>query len=286
VHVADLQKSYAKSGLITQFRLGLTHNGFRRAVQDILDGAQHYGLWGTLGFQDIRHRYRRSIIGPFWLTISMGVMVGALGLLYGTIFKQQMNDYLPYLAAGFVVWGLISSLILEGSTAFIAAEGLIKQLSAPLSIYVYRVAWSHLIIFFHNIWIVLLVLLWYGKNPGWAALLVFPALVLVLANGLWMGLLFGLLSSRFRDIPQIIASIVQVTFFMTPIIWKPSMIPGRALIIDLNPFYYLVEIVRRPILGSVPDPGMWLGVLLITLIGWSIALFFYTIYRWRLAYWV
>jgi ABC-type polysaccharide/polyol phosphate export permease len=286
VQIADIQTTSPKLGVLTQFRLGLTHTSFRRAVDDILDGARRYGLWGTMGLQDIRHRYRRSVIGPFWLTISMGIMVGALGLLYGTIFKQEMHDYLPYLAGGFVVWGLISSLILEGANAFIAGEGLIKQLSAPLSIYVYRVAWSHLIIFFHNIWIVFIAMLWYGKSPGWSLMLVFPALVLVLMNGLWMGLLFGLLSARFRDIPQIIASVVQVMFFLTPIIWKPSMIPGRPLILDLNPFYYFVEIVRKPILGTVPDIGMWLGLLLITVVGWGIALFFYTIYRWRLAYWV
>jgi ABC-2 type transport system permease protein len=286
MHTLDLGKTYPKLGLLSQFRLGLNRRGFGRAIRDILSGAQHYGLWGTMGLQDIRHRYRRSIIGPFWLTISMGVMVGSLGLLYGTIFRQQMDDYLPYLSAGFVVWGLISSLVLDGASAFISGEGLIKQLPAPLSIYVYRVAWTHLIIFFHNVWIVFIVLIWYGKNPGWTALVAFPALALVLLNGLWMGLLFGLLSSRFRDIPQIIASIVQVMFFLTPIIWQPSMIPGRALILDLNPFYYFVELVRRPLIGSLPDAGMWMSAFLITILGWSAALFFYTIYRWRLAYWV
>jgi len=272
--------------LAAQLRAGLTAHSFLRAVSDIWSGWQRYTLWGTMGFQDIRQRYRRSVIGPFWLTISMGIMVGALGFLYGTIFKQEMHDYLPYLCAGFVIWGLISNLVLEGTGAFIVGEGLIKQLAAPLSVHVYRVAWSNLIIFFHNIWIFFIVALWYGKNPGWVVLLSIPALVVVVINGVWMGLLFGLLSARFRDIPQIVASVVQVMFFVTPIIWRPDMLPGRAFILDLNPFYYLVQLIRAPLLGHVPDARIWFGVLLITVAGWGVALLFYTVYRWRLAYWV
>jgi len=272
--------------LATQLRTGLSACNLRRAVSDLWDGCRRYALWGTMGFQDIRRRYRRSVLGPFWITISMGVMIGALGLLYGTIFNQKMDDYLPYLSSGFVIWGLISSMVLDGAGAFIVGEGLIKQLAAPLSIHVYRVVWAQLIIFAHNIWIFFVVLLCYGKNPGWVLVLGVPSLALVLINGVWMGLLFGLLSTRFRDIPQIVASIVQVMFFMTPIIWKPHMLPGRALILHLNPFYYLVEVVRAPLLGHAPDGRLWLGVLLITVLGWGVALLFYTVYRWRLAYWV
>jgi ABC-2 type transport system permease protein len=197
-----------------------------------------------------------------------------------------LNDYLPYLASGFVIWGLISSLVQDGSAAFITGEGLIRQLAAPLSIHVYRVACSNFLIFMHNVWIVFVVLLWYGKNPSWPVLLVIPAIALVLVNGLWMGLLLGLLSARFRDIPQIVASIVQVMFFLTPIIWKPHMIAGRPAILHLNPFYYLVEVVRGPLLGYLPAAEIWVGVALISVFGWGLALFFYTIYRWRLAYWV
>ena len=272
--------------LIAQLHHGLSRSNLRRAVDDIWKGWRRRPLWGSMGLQDIRQRYRRSIIGPFWLTISMGVMVGALGLLYGTIFKQPMDEYLPYLSSGFVVWGLISSLVLDGTRAFIAGEFLIKQLTAPLSIHVYRVVWSNLIILLHNIWIFAVVALWYGKNPGWVVFLSIPGTILVLINGVWMGLLFGLLSARFRDIPQIIASVIQVMFFLTPIIWRPEMVPKRALILDANPFYYLVEIVRAPLLGEAPTATMWFAVLLITVLGWCLALVFYTVYRWRLAYWV
>lgn len=272
--------------LIAQFRLGLTRGQFRKAILDITQGWKRRALWGTIGMQEIRKRYRRSVIGPFWLTISLGIMVGALGTLYGGLFNQPMDVYLPHMASGFIVWGFISSIVLDGTRAFIEAEDLIRQLSAPLSVHVYSVLWSNLVILAHNIWVYVFVALWFQKNPGWIAFLSIPAIGLVLLNGLWMGLLFGLLSARFRDIPQIIASLVQVIFFITPIIWQPEMLKGRTMILDWNPFYHLVEIVRGPLMGTPPSAENWGAVLIITVFGWGLALMFYTVYRWRLAYWV
>ena len=283
-------ETYSKSppsvGILGQLVLGINQRNFCKAKTDIVQGWRRKSLWGTMGLQEIRQRYRRSKIGPFWLTLSMGIMVLALGTLYGTIFGQELSDYLPYLSAGFVIWGLISGVILDGVSAFIQGEGLIKQLPAPLSIHIYRAAWTNLIIFAHNIVIFLLVSLWYGKYPGWTILLVPPAIMVILLNGVWIGLLFGLLSARFRDIPQIVGSVVQVMFFITPVIWKMEMLPGRALLLDLNPFYYLVEIVRSPLMGNPPSLQVILGAVLITIMGWAIAMLFYTALRWRLPYWV
>ena len=283
-------ETYSKSppsvGILGQLVLGINQRNFCKAKTDIVQGWRRKSLWGTMGLQEIRQRYRRSKIGPFWLTLSMGIMVLALGTLYGTIFGQELSDYLPYLSAGFVIWGLISGVILDGVGAFIQSEGLIKQLPAPLSIHIYRAAWTNLIIFGHNIVIFLLVSLWYGKYPSWTILLVPPAIMVILLNGVWIGLLFGLLSARFRDIPQIVGSVVQVMFFITPVIWKMEMLPGRALLLDLNPFYYLVEIVRSPLMGNPPSFQVILGAVLITIMGWAIAMLFYTALRWRLPYWV
>jgi len=181
--------------------------------------------------------------------------------------------------------GVISGLILDGTRVFIDSERFIRQITAPVSIYVYRENWSNLIIFFHNIWIFVAIAVWFGLNPGWSVLLVIPALALILMNGMWVGILLGLFGVRFRDVPLIVASIVQVMFFITPIIWKPDMLPGRALILELNPFYHLVEIVRSPLLGHAPSLDSWVAVLAITVFGWLVTIFFYSAYRWRIAYW-
>lgn len=283
----DVSKSSPPvAGLLAQLAHGLTWRNFHKARDDIVKGWHRRALWGNMGMQEIRQRYRRSRIGPFWITISMGIMVLAMGTLYGTIFGQELSEYLPYLAAGFVIWGLISGMVLDGVRAFIQVEGLIKQLPAPLSIYVFRVVWTNLIIFAHNVVIYFLVSLWYGKYPNWNLILVIPGVLIILLNGVWIGLLLGLLSARFRDIPQIVASIVQVMFFITPVMWRQAMLPSRALILDANPFYYLVEVVRAPLMGMLPSSQIFAGAVIITLLGWALALLFYTALRWRLPYWV
>jgi ABC-2 type transport system permease protein/lipopolysaccharide transport system permease protein len=272
--------------LFEQLRAGMNARNRRLAVADLVGGLRRAPLWLVMGSQEIRQRYRRSRIGPFWITLSMGVTVAALGVLYGALFQQPLHDYLPYLASGFVVWGLIAGLITDGSKAFIDSEGLIRQLSAPLSIYVYRELWSNLLVFVHNLLVYVVVVLIFQNIPGPVVLLAIPGAAMLLLNGAWLGLLLGLISARFRDVPQILASIVQVMFFMTPILWKAEMLPERALLLDGNPLYHLLEIVRAPLLGSLPSADSWLFVTALALSGWAVALLGYTVYRWRIAYWV
>ena len=255
------------------------------AVRDIVQGARTRHIWALLGWQDIRRRYRRSVLGPFWLTISMGVLVGALGTLYGVLLRVELADYAPFLALGFIVWTLISSVITDGCNAFISAEGIIKHVGLPFSVHVYRLLWRNLLILCHNSAVFVIVAAIFGVWPGWAGLLAVPGLALLCLNGLWAGLLLGIVSARFRDVPPIVASVVRILFFVTPIIWMPELMPGRAFVLDFNPFYHLVEIVRTPLLGKVPGLGSWLVALGITVAGWIVAFEFFRRYRRRIAYW-
>ncbi|WPL10397.1 Teichoic acid translocation permease protein TagG [Thiorhodovibrio litoralis] len=272
--------------LINQFQGGLSLANLLKALADIRNGFLRVELWTTMGMQEILDRYRRSVLGPFWLTISLGVMVIGLGILYAGIFRQPVGDYLPYVAAGFTIWGLISGIVLDGSRCFIDGEPMIRQLPGPLSTYVFRAIWTNFMVFSHNIWVFVIAAVIFQVNPGWDVFLAIPGLLLVLFNGVWIGILLGLISARFRDVPQIIASVTQLAFFMTPIIWKPDMLSDRAFILDANPFYHLVEIIRGPLLGQAPALSQWLTVGVITILGWTVTLLFYTVYRWRIAYWV
>lgn len=272
--------------LSAQWRDGLRSENFRRAWRDIREGWRGRELWITIGLHDLRQRYRRSMLGPFWITLSMGIMIAALGLLYGKIFGLDLEEYLPYLASGFIIWAFISGLILDGCKSFIDSSRMIRQMAVPLSTFVYQVAWINLLILFHNIWIFVIVALVIGVNPGWQVFVVLPAIIILSLNGIALAIFFGLLSARFRDIPLIVASVIQVMFFITPVIWKPDMLPERALVLNLNPFYHMVEILRAPLLGYMPSIENWLAALFFTLASWVLAFSFYAIYRWRIAYWV
>ena len=216
----------------------------------------------------------------------MAVMVGSLGVLYAGLFRLEIANYLPFVALGLIIWTLVSGVIIEGCMSFVAGEGIIKQVNLPLSIHVYRMVWRNFIIFCHNIAIFGLVATFFAIWPGWVALLAIPGLVIISFNGVWAGLLLGLVSARFRDVPQIVISIVQLAFFLTPILWKPELLPNRVIVVDFNPFFHLVELVRAPLLGQFPEISSWLAALAITVLGWIVTFGLYARYRWRIPYWL
>jgi lipopolysaccharide transport system permease protein len=258
------------------------------ALGDIVAAARRLHLVGMLGWQDVRQRYRRSLLGPFWLTISMGVMIATIGLVFGQIFNSPVKVFLPFLAAGMILWGFMSMVIMEGCDAFIAAEGIIKQLPIPLFVHVLRMVWRNLLILAHNIVIFPLVLLAVGRPIGWMALISIPGLLLVTANLLWLALLLGVLCARYRDLSQIVSSLLQVLYFLTPIIWMPSSLPSRAgkYLLDWNPVNHLLSIMRSPLMNELPSQSDWFTSLAICLVGWLVTLIVYGRYRRRIAFWV
>jgi ABC-2 type transport system permease protein/lipopolysaccharide transport system permease protein len=257
-----------------------------KAWSDMIAGLASWRLWVRLGWNDILQRYRRSILGPFWLTASMAIMIVALGVLYAGLFNTPVEDFLPFLCVGLLVWTLLASFLVEGGTLFTGSESYIKQIRLPYSVYVYRSTWSKLVIFFHNLIIYFAVLLYFQIWPGTVGLLAIPGLIVVLINGALASLSIGIISARFRDVPPLITSIVQIVFFVTPIFWKPELLKGREYITDFNPFFHLLEIVRAPLLGSVPSAKSYLAVLLITLINIVITGAFFSRFRSRISYWV
>lgn len=257
-----------------------------RALLDIMQGARAVHLWGPLGWQDIRKRYRRSILGPFWLTISMGMLVGMLGMLYGALFQAEISRFMPFLALGFIFWTLISGMIADSCRIFINAQGIIEQIDLPLSVHVYRMVWHSLIVLSHNILIFVPIAVAFLLWPGWMGLLVLPGLALLCLNGVWAGLLLGLVSVRFRDVPPVVDSVMRIAFFVTPIIWMPEHLPERFHLHDWNPFYHFLELVRAPLLGAAPRLVSWLVVVGATCLGWAATIVMYSLFRRRIAYWV
>src|SRR5258707_8489528 len=265
---------------------GSKGNAAGKALTDLAAGITLWRLWARLGWNDILQRYRRSLLGPFWLTASMAIMVIALGVLYAELFNTPIHDFLPYLCVGLLVWNLVSSFLTEGGALFTGVESYIKQIRLPYSVYVFRSSWSKLIIFAHNFVIYFGILLYFQILPGAVALLAIPGLLLVLLNGAAATLFIGMVSARFRDVPQLINSVVQIVFFVTPIMWKPELLRSRTFIADFNPFYHFLEIVRAPLLGSLPSAKSYVAVLLITLINTVIVGAFFARFRSRISYWV
>jgi ABC-2 type transport system permease protein len=261
-------------------------SGVRQAMDDFIGGLEHWELWFTLGWHDVHQRYRRSVVGPFWLTISMGVMIGGLAYLYSGLFGQSLERYLPYVAVGIIVFSMITTIVTESSSVFIASSRAILQTKAPLSIYIYQMLWRTVLVFGHNMCIYLILLPFFDFKLGLVTLLALPGLFLNLVIGFWIAVIVGGLSARFRDVPPIVASVMQVAFFLTPVFWTPETLKGRDIFVNLNPFYYLLDIVRLPLLGQAPPASMWLVVIGFACAGGVVALLFFARYRTRIPYWV
>ncbi|GLB63776.1 ABC transporter permease [Dietzia sp. NCCP-2495] len=266
---------------------------FRRAVADLKQGLHQRELWLSLGWQDIKQRYRRSTLGPLWITIATGVMAVALGFLYSILFQIPLAEFLPHVTVGLIMWGFISGCIKEGSEVFIANEGLIKQLPSALSVHVYRLVWRQFLFLLHNlvIWVVLMIV--FPRPLGWELILSVVGLGVLMINGVWVSMLFGILATRFRDIAPLLDSMVQLLFYMTPIVWTTQTlyeqggeIADRARIAELNPLYHYLEIVRAPMLGESVAAYHWWIVLGCTAVGLLLAFVALRKFRSRVPYWV
>ncbi len=258
------------------------------ALDDLLMTMRQLRLVTVFGWQDIRQRYRRSVLGPFWITVTMAVMIGALGIVFGAVLNSPMSTYLPFLTIGLIMWTFMSSVVQEGCTAFTAVEGMIRQMPIPFFVYVLRMFWRNTIILAHNFVIFPFVCLILGKPIGWEALFVIPGFLLVSVNLLWVSVCAAVLCTRFRDFTQIVASILQVAFYVSPIIWMPTALPGRtaSMILDPNPIYHMLAIIRDPLLGVMPTATNWLVCGALAVIGWIFALWLMGRARTRIAYWL
>ncbi len=264
-----------------------TYGGrFRHAGQDLSLSLKLWRLCLALGWLDVKLRYRGSVLGPFWLTASTAVMIGALGIIYALLFKMNLREYLPFLSLSLVLWGFISGTVNESTQCFTQSENMIRSTRMPFTVYAARVVIRNLLVLAHSVIVILVVFTIFRLWPGIAMLQIVPGLLLWVLDGIAACILLGALGARFRDMAPIIGSILQIVFFVTPIIWKPELMRHGQEWLPLNPFYDLLEIVRRPLLGGTLTPEViWAAIGFSALLcGLTVLLF--TRVRGRLAYWV
>lgn len=261
----------------------------RLAYLDLKEGLTAWRVWLMLAYQDIQLRYRRSILGPFWITLSMAITVYSMGFLYGHLFHIELQQYYPFLVSGMLTWTLISSIITELTDTFIIADSLIKQIKLPYSLYIHRVIARNLLIFFHNLLVMVPIFIIFpqGTHINQNSLFLLLGLIVIYLNAFIFGLILAMIGARYRDISQIIRSLMQVIFFITPIMWAPLILPAHdQIFVFLNPFYSFVELIRAPLIGLAPT---WFNIgvtLAITLIGTLVCASMFARYRARIIYWL
>lgn len=268
--------------------LGEGHSkSLKLAWRDVAEALRSQDLWRTFAWNDVMARYRRSRIGQFWITLSIAVFVLAIGVFYSQILGVPMQEYLPYLAIGYILWGFIGSIVGEGTTVFVGTAHFLTQLRIPQTSLVLRCVQRNVLIFAHNAVVILGVLIVFPQDYGLSLLALLPGAMLWYLTACWVVMLLGLIAVRFRDIQQTTASVMQIAFFITPVIYKSDVITGNArIIVDFNPFAHYLAILREPLLGGAPDPLSWIVCISITLGGGIITFWVFSKVRSRVPYWL
>ncbi len=146
--------------------LGIGENQLEKAVQDVWDGLHAWRLWSLFGLNDVKMRYRRSTLGPFWATLSMGIQILVTGFIMTYLFHSPIQRFLPFIAIGLIVWNTLTTIVSDASQAFIGSADLILQVKRPLSVYLFQVIWRNMIIAAHSIVIFFVVAFLFGLYPG------------------------------------------------------------------------------------------------------------------------
>lgn len=258
-----------------------------RAWRDLDSGLRRHWFWTALAWNDVKKRFSGSLLGSLWITVNLGLMVAALALVFAHPLGASLPHYVPYLTVGLILWQFIQSTIVEAGHAFVSAGETIRTNPLPFSIQAFRLLWRNMIVLAHNMVVALVVLLAFGIRPGWAVLAAVPALLLVAFILFWTSLILALLGARFRDVQQIVTGLMQLMFFLTPIIWTPAAIgPGRAWLVEINPLFALIDIVRAPLLGAAPAAFSWPVALAVAAAAAAIGFAAFAAFRSRVSYWV
>lgn len=257
------------------------------ALSDVIAGIGAANIWGRLGWREIKRRYRRTVFGPFWSTLSLAIFIFTLGLLWATLWHQDVKTYLPFLTSGMLCWSLFSTICTESCTGVIAQEGLVKQLRVSYTLLACAIVWRNVVVFAHNVGIYLAICLYAGVSITWTMLLAAPGFFLLCLNGLWISILLGMSCARYRDVQQVVTNLLQISMFVTPILWSTDQLNGQALkLAEYNPLYYLIAIVRNPMMGKMPGFLDWFVVLLIAIAGWALTIYVMSKFRHRVVYWI
>lgn len=254
------------------------------AGQDVLWAIRNPGLWLEIALQDVKGRYRGSLLGPWWITISMAALIGGMSLLYSRLMHLSLAEYVPWMCCGIVLWGFLSMTIQEGCDALVSAAPILRQTPIPTLVFFLRTICRNLIVLAHNLVIVAVMSAIFGLwrharlleflGGVVAAVLVLVALVAIVS----------IVSARFRDVPQIVTAILQVLLFMTPVFWRADQLPGETKFLLANPAFHLIEVMRAPLIGGPTPVQSWAFVAVFGLALWAGAALLYAAARRRIVH--
>ncbi|MDD2723471.1 MAG: ABC transporter permease [Methylovulum sp.] len=255
-------------------------------MADIAQAFQCTRIIVFMAFSDVKARYKRSVLGPLWLTLGTAGGSAGLGFIWSELFHVDATTFVPTLTAGLILWQFISGIITESTVLFSRQASIIRNLNLPLAIHPAQLLLRHLINLAHNAPVFFIVALGLGHPITLTAWLALPGLILLALNLLWLALFIGLVGARFRDIEYLTTMVMPLLMLVSPVFYRPNYLPFSEHIIWFNPFSHFIEIVRYPLLGSPPPIFVVETHLVMLVVGWGVTLWLFNRQHHRVAFWV
>lgn len=206
----------------------------------------------------LRRRYARSALGQFWLTLSTGASIAALGAVWTVLWKQPAQEIFPYIAVSMVLWSFVSGLVTEGASAFVNQSHALSNQGLAVSTFIYSLLYKAVLVLAHDAVIIAVVLAIFRPAIGLDAWRFIPAFALTLVAGFCVAYLAAMLCARYRDVILLATTVMQLMFYVTPVLWRADFLPAQyAWIIQANPFTAFLSILRDPLLGQPSAPQAW-----------------------------
>ncbi|WP_321778924.1 ABC transporter permease [Sulfurimonas sp.] len=248
---------------------------------------KRYPLWINLAWKDITSKYKRTFLGPFWISLAIIIFISSISLVYSKLLSVDIHTYIPYLAFGIITWIFITSTVLESCGCFIDYGGYITQIKVPYLAFIFRIVVRNNIIFLHNIPIAILTIFIFDIDFNFYSLLFFIFNLFILnLNLIWISILLSIVSLRFRDVQQFISTMIQPIFFVTPVIWTANSIGNSRFIIDYNLFYYFVELIRGVFIPAENMEKIVLVSSITGVVGLSISLYIFKKFHKKISLWI
>lgn len=244
-------------------------------------------LWTGLAWMETVQNYRRTMLGPFWITFNLVIFTFAMTFVYGALFSVPTKEYAAYLACGMIAWTWIGALVNEVGNTFLNYSGFIKNTPITKSIFIWTTVYKQVIILFHNLIVFAGLALIGVINLTVHTLMIFPVLIVMFIISIPITGVFALLFARYRDLPRLVSSLMIVLLMITPIFWQVHMFSGwRTAVFLFNPIYYLVEFLRAPLLGQPEQPLVLVVVLGLLILVWTLGATFYRRYEKYAVFWL
>lgn len=227
----------------------------------VLQFLQYHHLIKNFVKRDLQQRYVGSLLGLYWSFINPIITLAIYTVVFGYFLairipgSDSVFDFTLYFAAGFLPWNAFQSTLTRASQIIVDNKNYVKKVPFPCEIFPIFVTLSESINLIIGLLIYFILYFILKGIPGVMVLLLPAIIIIQIFFTLGFSFLLSAVTVFFRDIPQIVASIFQVWFWLTPIVYLISIVPEQIRwIIYLNPMYYLLEFYRDSILyNTFPD---------------------------------